>query len=83
MMLPGLLVTICLLTGSQAPEIGPAGPANEVVVVDWRRFDSARPLSDQTLTVAKLLDTSLRYNLAWAQSTECSNNVHIAVSRRT
>jgi hypothetical protein len=56
-------------TFERAGSASPAGFADEVVPIDWRRFDSARPLGDRTLTVAKLLNTSLRYNLAWAQST--------------
>src|SRR5512146_1831476 len=54
---------------STAPATEPSTAVQQVLPIDWRRFDPARPLGERTRTVARLLNTSLRYILAWAERT--------------
>ncbi|MEP0844462.1 MAG: hypothetical protein HRF43_17315 [Phycisphaerae bacterium] len=60
-----LLLMGCVL--ADAPASAPAEPAGWVVPVDWKRFAPANPPGEKTRAAARLLNTSLRYNLAWAE----------------
>lgn len=54
---------------AEAPATAPSTATRAVVPIDWRQLNADRPLSEATRTSARLLNTSLRYNLAWAERT--------------
>ena len=65
-MSPVLVSLFFLASAPPSPATAPAEAARLVVPIDWHRFDSSKPLAAETQRSARLLNTSLRYCLAWA-----------------
>lgn len=66
---PIALIVLCLAIAPQSPATAPSDAARYVVPIDWQRFDASKTLAPETQRVARLLNTSLRYCLAWADKT--------------